>query len=269
MSKQLIVNADDFGLSPGVNQGIIEAHHQGIVSSASIMVNMPGFEDAVKWAKKTTSLGVGFHFNLSYGKPLSAAYEVPSLVNEEGNFHKMKLSDPPIWQEEDVAKELFLQWARVKETGILLTHLDSHHYIQRIPTVYPTYSMLAHTEGLPMRQTFQFEHGYNYDDYEPICSTRCSLSKDHPPTTDFFIGDIYFREDCLARLCEHLTRLSEAVTEINCHPGYVDDELKELSAWTSYREKELETLTQPEVKQMLQQNKVELITFKELTSCRA
>lgn len=268
MSKQLIVNADDFGLSRGVNRGIMKAHLQGIVSSASIMVTMPGFQDAVQWAKSVPSLGIGFHFNLSYGKPLSPAHEVPSLVDEDGNFHKMKLSNPPHWEKDDVEKELILQWAQVKTSGIAITHLDSHHYIQRIPTVYPAYSQLAQEEGLPMRQTFQFEQGYNYEEYEPIHSEKHTLPKDHPYTTDTFIGDIYFRNKSVENLSEHLTHLKKGVTEINCHPGYVDDELKKLSAWTSYREMELKTLIHPNLKQVLQQNQIELITFKDLaTSC--
>lgn len=261
ISVQLIVNADDFGLSKGVNHGIMEAHHEGIVSSATIMVNMPGFEDAVESAKKTPSLGVGFHFNLSYGMPLSPPHEVPSLVDEHGNFHKMKMSNPRKWREEDVKKELHRQWTRVKETGISITHLDSHHYIQRISTVYPAYSQLAHEEGLPMRHTFQFPENYNYDDYEPISSTKNALPLDHPATTDAFVGDIYFRDQRFEQLRQHIHTLPPGITEINCHPGYVDDELEELSVWTSYREIELATLTHTDITKFLKQEKIELVNF--------
>jgi predicted glycoside hydrolase/deacetylase ChbG (UPF0249 family) len=71
MVAQLIVNADDFGLSPGVNRGILEAHEKRIVTSTSLMANTPGFDDAVRLARSAPDLGVGFHFNLTYGVPLS------------------------------------------------------------------------------------------------------------------------------------------------------------------------------------------------------
>ena len=80
-TRRLIINADDFGLSPGVNRGIVEAHASGSVTSTSMLVNLPAFGDAVHYAARSPGLGVGLHFNLTAGAPLSRAEDVPSLCD--------------------------------------------------------------------------------------------------------------------------------------------------------------------------------------------
>jgi predicted glycoside hydrolase/deacetylase ChbG (UPF0249 family) len=77
----------------------------------------------------------------------------------------------------------------------------------------------------------------------PLVSKRSDLSPSHPKTSDVFIGDIYFKEDRLTRIMGHLRILKEGLTEIHCHPNYVDEDLKHLSVWTDNRVSELETLT--------------------------
>jgi predicted glycoside hydrolase/deacetylase ChbG (UPF0249 family) len=230
------------------------------------MVNTPGFQEGVRLAKNTPSLGVGFHFNLTYGKPLSQIEEVPTLVDSAGYFLKMNFKNPPSWNEEDVRKELYKQWEYVQNSGLSITHLDSHHYIQRFPSVYSCYTKLATCHNLPMRQTFQFEKKYNFDTFEPIFSSKSQLPTSHPPTTDYFIGDVYFQENRLHQLTKHLEELHNGITEINCHPGYVDEELKKLSTWTSYRELELEILTKQKIRDLIHQKNIKLSTFSGLRS---
>src|SRR5438552_10820876 len=84
--RQLLVNADDFGLSPGVNRGILEAHHAGLVTSTSIMANLPAADDGAALVGTAPRLEVGVHLNLTAGAPLSPAVEIPSLVRENGSF---------------------------------------------------------------------------------------------------------------------------------------------------------------------------------------
>lgn len=90
--KQLIINADDFGLSPGVNQGIVEAYQAGGISNTTLMVNMPGFTDAVRLASLHPEMGVGLHFNLTYGRPVSDVRLVPSLVQRTAAFIQLARS---------------------------------------------------------------------------------------------------------------------------------------------------------------------------------
>src|SRR5260370_16984488 len=84
--KRLVVNADDFGWSEGVNRGIVEAYRNGIVTSATVLANGAAFDGATQLARQERRLGVGVHLNLSDGAPLLARWEVPSLGNEGGQF---------------------------------------------------------------------------------------------------------------------------------------------------------------------------------------
>src|SRR5476651_2669702 len=86
--RRLIVNADDFGLSKSVNEAVVRAHRDGILTTASLMVNEPGFDEAVKLAKENPSLGVGLHLTLLCGKSALPPEKIPSLVNSRGEFSK-------------------------------------------------------------------------------------------------------------------------------------------------------------------------------------
>ena len=85
--KQLIVNADDFGLTLGVSKGIVDAHKEGIVSSTTLMANGAAFGTAVSISRRTPGLGIGVHLNLTTGKPVSPARSIPTLVDRDGRLH--------------------------------------------------------------------------------------------------------------------------------------------------------------------------------------
>src|SRR4051812_35977187 len=87
LSRQLVVTADDFGISRGVNRGIVEAHRNGLVTSASLMPNLPSAEDALTRATTCPDLGLGLHLTLTAGRPLSPPDRVPTLVDADGQFH--------------------------------------------------------------------------------------------------------------------------------------------------------------------------------------
>lgn len=123
MMKLLIVNADDFGLSPGVNYGIIEAHRHGLVTSTTAMMNAGGIEHAAEISADYPLLGVGLHFVLSYGRPLSA---MPSLVRE-GHLGKWvwEVAKQGSLADEDIVAELHQQFDRfVSLFGRQPTHID-------------------------------------------------------------------------------------------------------------------------------------------------
>ena len=231
MRKYLIINADDFGLSPSVNQGILESYRASIVSSATLMTNMPGFEDAVQMAKAEPGLGVGLHLNLSYGRPLTDASRVPSLVKEDGTFvyHPDDTTVP--WTADDVRTELTAQWQRFLSTGLTPTHIDSHHLVHALEPAFSVVVEFCQEHELPLRKT------------EPIPTAGLM----HPPTTDALVVDDYFRGDGKTRMISHLSEVTEGVTEILCHPGYVDDHVRAISPWTDVREVELAVFTDPEL----------------------
>jgi len=137
MVKRIIINADDFGLSKEVNDAVADAAKRGVLSSATIMANMPGFDDAVRVAGDVPGLGVGIHLNIFRGRPVSDPADVSSLVNSDGRFLENAFSlfvrflsgkvDPV-----HVERELSAQVEKVIESGIVPTHLDSEKHMHLI-----------------------------------------------------------------------------------------------------------------------------------------
>lgn len=138
--RRVIVNADDFGLNQAVNQGILRAYQQGIVTSTSLMVTMPGVDEAVSMAKANPKLGVGLHLNLTYGKPVLDAAFVPSLINKHGKFHSpvkfmLRLKVGKIDRHE-LKQEISAQFRRFFTFGLPCTHFDGHRHIHCVPEVF-------------------------------------------------------------------------------------------------------------------------------------
>lgn len=266
MDHFLIINADDFGLTSGVNRGILETHTKGVVTSTSLMVNTPGFDEAVEFAQSTPSLGVGFHFNLTTGKPLTQnRTDIASLVDDSGHFRPLEPGISPKWHKVDVQRELEHQWQQIKKTKLMITHIDTHHYIQRFPQVYEPLSALARNQGIALRHTFVI-HPILADD-PPISgfhSNRSTLPFDHPKTTDYFIGDEYYEADGIERIKQHLQHLQWGVTELNCHPGYIDEPLKQLSSWLKEREKERVLFKRKKLREEIRSRNIRLINYRQI-----
>ncbi|EOX8575597.1 chitin disaccharide deacetylase, partial [Salmonella enterica subsp. indica] len=150
MERVLIVNADDFGLSKGQNYGIVEAYRNGVVTSTTALVNGEAIDHAAQLSRELPALGVGMHFVLTLGKPVS---EMPGLTRD-GLLGKW------IWQmaEEDtlpldeIAHELACQYQRFIELfGHEPTHLDSHHHVHMFPQIFPIVARFAAQRGIALR----------------------------------------------------------------------------------------------------------------------
>src|SRR5712692_2782801 len=124
--KQLIVNADDFGLTEQVSRGILDAHREGIVTSTTLMANGGAFDAAVTLARRSPRLRVGVHLNLTQGAPVSPAFRIPTLVDTRGLLH---LTPGRLWKcivttqvdLSDVETELRAQITKILKAGISLT----------------------------------------------------------------------------------------------------------------------------------------------------
>lgn len=147
---KLIINADDFGLSESVNRGIVDCYKEGLISSTSIMMNTPYTNQAIELAKKHDIKNIGIHLNLTYGKSVLPASEVPSLVDENGTFHYVCMLGY-YTQYLDAKKELKAQIEKFLATGLKPTHLDHHHYFNEIPNILKAYLELAKEYNLPVR----------------------------------------------------------------------------------------------------------------------
>ncbi len=144
---KLVVNADDFGLTYGVNAGIIDALKRGILRSTTAMCNMPAIENAAMLAKANPDLGVGIHLVLTAGRPLVAGHK--TLVDENGNFLKNAVLMKKSVDIEEVYTEYVAQMERfIQLFGCKPTHIDGHHHTQALPQTVEASKRLAKTYGI-------------------------------------------------------------------------------------------------------------------------
>ncbi len=139
--RRLVVNADDFGLNSATNQAVLRAHREGILTSASLMVNEPGFEEAVELARKHPRLGVGLHLTLIWGHSSLSHNEIPGLVNASGEF-----SYNPAWTglrlflrralKSQLRAEIYAQFQKFQGTGLPLDHVNGHLHLHLHPTIF-------------------------------------------------------------------------------------------------------------------------------------
>ncbi len=150
-----IINADDFGISPGVNTAIAEAYKDGILNSTSIMINLKYVNHALHLAQSMPNLNIGLHINLTNETPLSPAEELPLLVNENGKFKNgfVNLLLLSFLKPQELRKQAEIEIRRqielAKTMGINLSHIDSHRHIHMIPLLFDVVKKLAEEYQIP------------------------------------------------------------------------------------------------------------------------
>jgi predicted glycoside hydrolase/deacetylase ChbG (UPF0249 family) len=147
----VIISADDLGLSPGVTQGILEAHRNGVVRSTSLLVTFDDAEEAAALARQERRLEVGLHLDLVGGRPVSDPARVPSLVDHDGNFHRLPRLTARLLSGRirlaDVAAEVRAQVGRAREWGIEPRAWDSHRHTHLMPPISQVVASIAREEG--------------------------------------------------------------------------------------------------------------------------
>jgi len=250
--KRLIVNADDFGRSPGVNRGIAEAHRGGIVTSATLMVTGNAAEDAVSLAKEMPTLGLGLHVTLTGSRSILPQREIPSLVDAKGNLPQRRSSLDAARPEHVLAETRAQLQAFRRLVGAMPTHLDSHRHAHVYPAVLEAFLTLSWETGLPVRSATDV--------------MRDRLRLERVPTTDYFIEEFYGDKASAASLARILGDLPMGLTELMCHPGRVDDVLRGASGYAEPRARELALLTDREARQLVQAGGIKLVHFGALSS---
>lgn len=253
MMPLLIVNADDYGLSPAVSQGIREAHQRGIVTSTTVMIGVEGAAEAVAFAQRETpSLGLGLHLTLA-GKaitPVLPPQHIPTLVRHDGLFY-----DEPGWSERqqqfdpgEVEAELRAQFDRfLAAAGRSPTHLDSHyHAVYRQHAGLAVMTALAREHGLPVRNPGKKVFTLGPPSGIPYPEHFISIEKGLTP-------------DTLAARLQHAA--SASAVELMCHPGYVDDALISRDSMTVERTAEIALLANPHVRAAVSSAGFTLATF--------
>lgn len=221
---KLIINADDFGFSESINNGIIDAYKEGLISSTTIMINMPYSEDAIlKW-KENDSLGLELHINLTQGLPISN--NVNSLVDKNGIFHKhRKIENNEVEVTyEDAYKEIKAQIDKLLSYEVRIDHLDYHHFIHLNQSIRTALLDLALEYNLPLRTT-------DSDFKEEVKSLGIK-------TPDIFSFDFYNEGANWKSIVNFVENHKECSSiEILTHCGYIDEDTKQR---TSYILREIE-----------------------------
>lgn len=269
---RLIVNADDLGLHPGMNAGILKAHREGIVTSASLSPNGAAFADAAQLAKATPSLAVGIHLTLVGEAPLSDPVSLPTLA-PDGRlphyfttlFRRLLLGRI---SHEEIEREMAAQVARAVDAGIKVSHLDSHQHVHLHPTLLP----------ITMRVARRFAIGAVRAAREVF-----ALSGIRPALLSLFArraagrlraNELRTPDACLGlaetgsldeqRLAQVLAALPEGASELVCHPGIGGEAIARDYPWGFHWDDETRALTQPGLRERLIERGVVLISYREL-----
>ena len=249
---RLVINADDFGLSDGVCNGILQAMRLGRVSSTSAMLCVPGSVERLAAAVDALAGRVGVHCQLTNGEPCLPPDAVPTLVGGEGRFPLHAIGDVSA---AEVESEWRAQIDRFLGLGLYPTHLDSHHHVHRQPALTAILAELARELGAVVRgvdpaMTFWLRaQGVR-------CADTCERS--------------WFRRDPTFKgLASVLTRAaaqagSAAVVELMCHPGVVDDALRARSRYVAERELELAALCSDELPSLLERLGITIVPMSAL-----
>lgn len=294
--RYLIVNADDFGMSGGVTEGIIQAWRYGVVTSTSALINLPGASERIARAhERHPKLPIGLHLNVTLGKPVLMPKDVPSLVDKDGSFydrfqifehlHTISL--------DELRAELVAQADLLLSTGVVFDHIDYHQHLMVTHTpFYPLVCEMARKYNVPVRQpvpeSFYGQIKVRGKSSGATLNTALKFVTQYPATlwrlvpsivpatyhhkawlldnagihtTNWLVMALYDKAS-VKNFISVLKQLPPGVSEIVVHPGIMDDELHALGgSYVQQRVQELTMLTHPKVRQALDESRVELVDF--------
>jgi hopanoid biosynthesis associated protein HpnK len=286
--KQLILNADDFGMTRGVNEGIIRAYRDGVLTSTTLMANGPEFDDAVGLAKLNPELGVGCHLVLVGGPAIAPREKIPSLADSNGNLPESlaglvgRLSSGLI-RRQAIERELRAQIEKIRSAGIEPTHLDTHKHTHAHPKVMEAIGRVAKELGItrirkPMenlRDSWATTRDENSGRAKELIAAAAARAvtpwfqtiarKYELVSPDHFLGLAMTGVLGPVALRRMIDTLSDGSTEIMFHPGICDVDLaRSGSRLLEQRETELKGLLDPGVRDALTESDIRLISYREL-----
>lgn len=273
-TKLIIVHADDLGETHAVNAAAIKSLQAGSINSASMMVPCPWFPEIADYAKSHPDADFGLHLTLTSERvyyrwgPVAAADKVPSLLDQNGYFHHDWDQNPHI-NPKEVEIELRAQIERALAMGVRPTHLDSHQYrlIVNGKEIFEAMLRVAHAYKLPIFVTKDWfaEHPYLEKSLGPddiVLDHTVTIAPEVPAErwAEFYISA--------------LKNLKPGVTEFVIHPGFDDEELRaatrERATWgAAWRQRDFDFFNSDQFRQILEQENVKLITWRELAKLSA
>jgi predicted glycoside hydrolase/deacetylase ChbG (UPF0249 family) len=283
----LIVNADDFGFTPGVNRAIVEAHVRGVVTSSTLMANGPAFSEAQQLASQVPKLSIGCHVVLIDGRPVLGSEQIPSLTNAS-HFRDGLLTfaaramagriDP-----DEITAEATAQIRKIQSAGIAVSHIDTHKHTHLFPKILRPLLRAAEACGiralrnpfgprLPLRSTDLLARPGLWTRYAELRvlggfagKFRETVERDGYITPDGTLGIVVTGSLDEALFHAIARNIPQGTWEFVCHPGYNDADLQVAGTrLRESRETELRVLTLPAAREVLLQEGIELISYHEL-----
>lgn len=284
MACRLIINADDFGLTLGINRAIEQLHKANALTSATLMATGQAFEDAVVIAKSNPSLGVGCHVVLTDGVPVSRPESIPTLVGPDGKRFRPSLIDfinallRGKINEEEIEREAGAQIQKLQNAGIHVTHVDTHKHTHLFPAVAgPLLRVLERTGITAIRNPFEpdFTQKLGHAGFKrrlqfsllsrlkPAFKRQRQIRDNRIVSTDGTLGVSATGNLNPATLSQILAVLPDAgIFELVCHPGYNDTDLGGITTrLRAHREIEMQALLSVIPQRNAQPNAPELIHY--------
>ncbi len=273
-TKLIIVHADDLGETHAVNAAAMKALESGSINSASLMVPCPWFPEIADYANSHPDVDFGLHLTLTSERvyyrwgPVAPADKIPSLVDKNGYFHHDWEQNEPI-NAKEVEVELRAQIERALAMGVRPTHLDSHQY-RLIMSGKELFDVMLRVAHLYKLAVFVTRDWFPDHPYLPASLGPNDIVLDHTVTIEPEVPPEKWAEFYLTAL----KNLKPGVTEFVIHPGYDDEELRaatrERSTWgAAWRQRDYDFFTSDQFRQVLAQQKIQLITWRELARAAA
>ena len=278
--KQLIVNADDFGLHPLINAGIIKGHLEGFITSTSLMPSAPCWQEAVRLAKENPRLGIGVHLTLVGGVPSVLPKEqVSSLLDDEGLFLPDYVAFAKRYYSGAVKKaeleaELRAQFERALSCGVNITHIDSHQHTHVLPGINSLVLKLSNEYNIIRvripKEGYLFTGGFQTGVGRLIgrsglsfCADMAALRADslglrHPQHFYGMLAGGHLNAQLIANI---LRQLPEGVSEIMTHPGLDSAALGKAFSWQYHWREELDAYLDAGNKALLKELGIEPVSF--------
>ncbi len=286
--RRLIINADDFGLTSGVNRAIAEAHRAGIVTSSTLMANSQAFGEAVNLVKQNPGLSVGCHVVLVDGAPVSEPQKIPTLLSPNGSSNQFRDSLVSfVWaaqrgkvREAEIAAEIEAQIRKVQATGLTITHVDSHKHTHIFPAIFKPLLAVARDCGVravrnpfgPLK-TLAYVHLMRrpklWTRYTEVGILRrfAQEFKKQVAAHGMTTPDGSFGVVVTGALTQNLFDavvgcIPEGTWEFVCHPGYNDADMEKIrTRLRRSRDVELQILTSDATRTTLRRHGIELISY--------
>jgi len=282
MGRYLIVNADDFGWTEGINEGILSAHCSGIVTSATLLATGRAAKHAVKAAFATPSLAVGVHLSYHFGTPLIDPRKLHALFRPDGT---PRYNTVALWLAATVSSTVRadlrdhfrsqIDWVISK--GLIPTHLDTHKHVHFWPVITDLLCQLANEFSIPAVRLLA-EPGFPFSQrISPVSLLLTTLNWTTPINRAYmksylldcpqrFMGIVMTGHWTKHALLDILSSLLPGWTELMVHPGRPAGLEREPTRLVQSRQRELEILTDPEVRQQCQSNNIKLASYRELAA---